>query len=251
MTNESGDKKLLSNFRRLIDLVSIDPNFNPGNTKLAKAQLEIQYTAADAAADGLLAKRGPYSLAVTDRQLGYDELPIRFTRAHNMLKASGASKEVIADAETPRRKLIGTRKSTKTKATDGASPATAGSEPAGSDPVTHSASQTSHANLLGHASAYLAILRNVSTYNPNEADLKVPALEAFIAGLEAKNNAVNAAFVAVSQARGLRDRLLYLDDNSVVNIALLVKAYVKGAFGTQSQLYKQIKGLKFVRQTRD
>jgi len=41
--------------------------------------------------------------------------------------------------------------------------------------------------------------------------------------------------------------LLYQADNSVVNTALLAKEYVKGAFGTNSQLYKQIKGLEFKR----
>jgi hypothetical protein len=56
--------------------------------------------------------------------------------------------------------------------------------------------------------------------------------------------------VPLSQARGLRDQLLYQADTSVVNTALLVKEYVKGAFGTQSQLYKQIKGLEFKRTKR-
>jgi hypothetical protein len=45
----------------------------------------------------------------------------------------------------------------------------------------------------------------------------------------------------------LRDQLLYLDDDSIVNTALLVKAYVKAALGTKSQLFKKIKGLKFSR----
>jgi hypothetical protein len=33
-----------------------------------------------------------------------------------------------------------------------------------------------------------------------------------------------------------------------VNIALLVKAYVRAAFGPDSQLFKSIKGLQFERQ---
>jgi hypothetical protein len=44
----------------------------------------------------------------------------------------------------------------------------------------------------------------------------------------------------------VRDQLLYLADDSIVNTARLVKAYVQAALGTQSQLYKKIKGLKFV-----
>ncbi len=45
----------------------------------------------------------------------------------------------------------------------------------------------------------------------------------------------------LSQSRGTRDQLLYGNADSVVNTALLVKAYVSAAFGNSSQLYKQIK----------
>jgi len=251
MSNESGDKKLLGNFRKLVDFVSADPNFNPNNTKLKVVQLEPQYTAGQAAAEALLAERGPHKLAITERKRGYDELPRRFTRSFNMFKASGASKEVVADAKTYKVKIDGTRKSTKSKPAASGDAGTAASEPGGSEGTTHSASQTSHENLLGHALAYLAIVRNVEAYAPNEPDLTVAALEAFIADLEAKNNAVNAAYVAVSQARATRDRLLYTNEDCIVNIALLVKAYVKAAFGTQSELYKRIKGLQFRRSTTD
>jgi hypothetical protein len=249
MANEAGDKKVLGNFRKLIDFVSADSNYNPANAKLAKTQLELQYTGGQAAVEDLLAARGPYKLAVTDCQTSFDELPTTFTRSFNMLKASDPPAGVVDDVKTYKLKIDGTRKSLKTKAKDGADPAAPGSD--GGGPGTHSASQTSRENLLGHASAFLAIVRNVASYNPNEADLKVPALEAFIAGLEAKHNAVNTTFVSVAQARNLRDGLLYTNNDSVVNIALLVKAYVKAAFGAQSPLFKQIKGLEFIRGNRD
>jgi hypothetical protein len=41
MATESGDKKLLGNFRKLIDEVSADPNYNPANTKLKKTALGV------------------------------------------------------------------------------------------------------------------------------------------------------------------------------------------------------------------
>jgi hypothetical protein len=91
---------------------------------------------------------------------------------------------------------------------------------------THSVSRLSYENQVGNAQNYLALLAGIDSYQPN------------------------AAFVPLSQARGKRDQLLYLDENCVVNTALLVKAYVSAAFGTQSQLYKAIKPLKFDRKRR-
>jgi len=39
MPSESGDMKLLGNFRKLTDFVSADPNYNPANQKIAIAGL--------------------------------------------------------------------------------------------------------------------------------------------------------------------------------------------------------------------
>jgi hypothetical protein len=94
----------------------------------------------------------------------------------------------------------------------------------------------------------VAILKNVPEYNPNETDLKFTGLNATLADLQAKNNAVSSTFVPLSQARGVRDNLLYTGAGCVVNTALLVKAYVNGALGPGSQLNKQIKGIQFQRQ---
>jgi hypothetical protein len=99
-------------------------------------------------------------------------------------------------------------------------------------------------NQVGHFRSYIEIVKNVTEYKPNEADLKVTALTAYADDLTTKSNAVSTTSAALNQARGTRDRLLYLDDDSVVNTAKLVKSYVQAALGSDSQLYKKIKGLE-------
>lgn len=88
-------------------------------------------------------------------------------------------------------------------------------------------------------------MKGVPEYNPNEADLKVAALTAYADDLDTKSNTVSTTSATLNQARGARDRLLYLDDDSVVNTAKLVKTYVQAALGSDSQLYKKIRGLQF------
>ena len=95
--------------------------------------------------------------------------------------------------------------------------------------------------------SFVEVVASVTDYKPNEPDLKVTALRALSNDLKSKNNAVSSTFAPLSQARGTRDQLLYEAEDSVVNTALLVKAYVSAAFGASSQLHKQIKGLKFDR----
>jgi hypothetical protein len=239
MPSESGDKKLIGNFRKLIDEVSAEPAYNPANTKLKVTRLEPQHVAGDAAANSVGSASALNKLAITDRETAFSQLRPLAVRSRNFLKASGAPKGVVDDAETYIRKLSGGRKSPKIKD----DPNTPEDESQGSV----SASQMSYDNQVGNFLSYIEIVRNVVAYNPNEADLKVTALSAFAASLTDKSNAVSTTSAALNQARGQRDQLLYLADDSIVNTGLLVKAYVQAALGSQSQLYKKIKGLKFSR----
>lgn len=240
MANEAGDMKLMGSFRRLIDEVSADPTYNPSNALLAPPALETLHAAGLASVGGVANKLAPNKLAISERQIAFDALGKLVVRSKNLLTAAGVSKEVLADANTFVRKVTGTRKAPKVKD----NPATPENEAA----ANHSASQMSFDNRLGNFNSYVEILSNVSAYTPNETDLTITALKAASTALKAKNDAVSSTFVPLSQARGVRDNTLYLGANSVVNTALLVKAYVSGAMGTSSQLNKQIKGLKFPRQ---
>lgn len=237
MASESGDQKLLGNLRKLIDFVSADPNYNPANEKISKPALETLYTSGQAATANKNTKEAPYKVAVNNRQEKFAEAAPRMGSAHRMAKASGAGKAILADLDTSRRKLSGQRKAKAPKN----DPNMPGDEAA----VTHSTSQRSYDNQVGHVNTFLALLGNIPTYNPNEDELKLTALQAFAAELRATNEAVSTTFVPLGRARADRDDVLYTGDDSVVKIAQLVKAYVSAAFGTKSPLYTQIKSLQF------
>lgn len=239
MANEAGDMKLLDNYAKLIDLVAAEPNYPPPNPKITVTAMRAHHTESLAAALDVPIKHGANKVAITERQLAYDDLPEKVTRPGKVLTGQGVATEVIADLKTSKNKVLGRRKSPKVKDDP--------NTPAGQGTVTHSASQTSFANQRGNYRTFLAVLAAIPEYQPNDPSLKLPALNAFADELEAKDNAVNATFVPLNQSRGVRDGKLYLDDDCVVNRALMVKAYVAGEFGTSSTLYKAISGLKFPR----
>lgn len=242
MPTESGDNKLIGNFRKLIDEISVESAYNPANNKLKTIALEAQYTAADAAVSAVAAARAPNKLAITDRETTFKALRPLAVRSRNFLKASGVSKGVVDDAEEFIRKLGGGRKSPKPNAAPNTPP-----DGATGNGGSSSASQMSYDNQIGNFESYIEIVKNVPNYNPNETDLKVTALTALAADLTTKSNAVSTSSASLDQARGTRDQLLYLADDSIINTALLVKTYVQSALGTGSQLFKKIKGLKFSR----
>jgi hypothetical protein len=243
MTSESGDQKLLGNFRKLIDFVSADPNYNPANTKIGKPALETLYSSGQASTVDLKTNEAPYKITVNSRQTLFADVAPRMGSAFRMAKASGADQPVLDDLSTYRRKLSSQPKAKAPKA----DPSKPGSE-GGTSNTAHSTSQMSYENQAGNVDSMVALIANIPSYNPNESELTLTSLRAFAAELRAANDAVSASFVPLSQARGIRDEVLYTGEDSVVNIALLVKAYVSAAFGIKSQLYKQIKGLQFHRQ---
>ena len=243
MANETGDMKLLGSFRRLIDRVKNDANYKPSNPALTAAAMEAQHAAGLQAVQELTTHLGAGKVAVTERETLFGELKPRLTRVHNLVKSSGAAPSVIEDLSTFKRKLSGSRKEAKAKAEPAQGP-TAGAAP----PVKErSAAQTSYENQIGHLNGYLAVLENVAGYDPQEADLKLTALQTLRDALQNQNNAVSAASVPVSQARGVRDELLYTGENSIVNTALMAKNYVSAAYGKSSQIYKDVAALRFVR----
>jgi hypothetical protein len=68
MATESGDQKLLGNYRKLIDLVTADANYNPANADITKAALAAHYTASLASVDDVASKNAPSKIAINDRQ---------------------------------------------------------------------------------------------------------------------------------------------------------------------------------------
>jgi hypothetical protein len=239
MASESGDTKLLGNFGQLIELVSLDPNYNPANPALPVAALNTRKTAGTAAVTSLGQAEAAFKALVNDRQYLFETVPGVMTRSGNMLKASGAGQKIMDDAKGVQRKITGQRKTAKVKD----DPKTPQNEAA----KTHSVSQQSYESIVGNVEDYIAIVETVTGYKPNEPSLTVAGLKSLLSDLKAKNDAVNSAFAALSVARGQRDQLLYTNDDSIVNIALLVKAYVRAALGPDSQLYKSIKGIPFKR----
>jgi hypothetical protein len=229
--------KLLGNFRTLIDFVSADPNYNPANSRIKIAGLETLYTLGQSAATNIKTTEAPYKVTVNTRQSLFGEVPGRTGSAFRMAKASDAEKRILDDLETYRRKLSSQKKAKATKDDP--------STPENEATKTHSVSQMSYDNQTGNVDGFVELLSTITSYSPNEDDLKITSLRAFASELKAANDAVSSSFVPFGQARGTRDEVLYTGENSVVNIARLVKAYVSAAFGTQSPLYKNIKGLQF------
>ena len=101
--------------------------------------------------------------------------------------------------------------------------------------------------MIQHFNGIVELLMTEPSYTPNEADLKITALNTYYANLQTTNQNVSTAYTAVSNSRIARDKTLYDDNTGLYDIAQEVKKYVKSVFGATSPEYKQISGIKFTK----
>jgi hypothetical protein len=114
----------------------------------------------------------------------------------------------------------------------------------------YSTSQQSYDSLIEDLSNLINALSAEPLYIPNEADLKVTALQTLLTDLKAKNTAVINTYTTYSNARIDRNKILYTDNTGLVDLVLEVKKYVKSVFGASSPQYKQVSGIKFKKESR-
>lgn len=239
-TSETGHARNVAAFEDLISFcTAYGASYNPAKAALKTAALTTQLAAANTALQSVKVAKTAYDNATNARELAFKPLKPLATRVVNAMAASEATAPTLADVKSANKKIQGKR----VKAVDKPD-AKALAE--GAAPVrTASTSQQSFDKLIDNFAQLIATVSAEPKYVPNENDLKVPALNALLADMKAKNSAVINANTVVSNARIARDKVMYDATTGLFETALAVKVYVKSVYGATSPQYKQVGGLKF------
>jgi hypothetical protein len=240
--HETGHTKNVNTFFSLIGFVKgWGTDYQPTNPALAVANLETLHPLCEKAVKDADDEEKTFDDLVDKRIAAFKPLKPYATRIVNSFSTIDLPEESVAGAREINRKIQGKRATPKA----GESIAPIEGEAAANGKKSISASQMSFDNNVRHINDLRAWVELQETYNPNEADLKVAAIKTFHDKLDAANKAVLKGLVPYENKLDARDLLLYADKTGMVDIALAVKKYAKGAFGATSAKYKQISGLKF------
>ena len=238
--SETGHAQMVANFDTLIlFLIALGSVFNPSKAALKIPALQALLANARNALSAVNAAISTYSGAVVAREVAFASLGKLATRIINALKATDAPDQLVQNARTYVRKLQGARANTS----GSASALLANSNAI--EPKQISVAQLSYNSRLDHFDKLIKLVAGIPLYAPNENDLKVETLSALYNNLLAKNTAVIAATVPLSNARIARNQILYNPQTGLVDIALETKTYVKSVFGATSPQYKQIAAIEF------
>lgn len=239
--SETGHAVNVANFNNLIKFVTgYGEAYNPSNNAIKLPALQELATKATGSLDAVNAAISGYNAAVSVREVQFEPLSKLVTRVMNFLKASGVSEQVYDQVNTVARKIKGMRASAIIKPES----ADEGAEP---EPVVKqvSASQMSYDSRAENFGKLVQLLAGIPEYNPNEEELKTESLGALDAELKAKNNAVIATEVPLSNARIERNAILYEEITGLCDVGQTTKNYVKAIFGATSPQFKQISKIQF------
>lgn len=238
--NEGGIAPTIANFFDIKTFASTcGADYAPNKDLIKLPTLEIKYSAALDAMNTVTGLKTVYDNAVNERYGSYEFLKPLSTRIVNAVLTTDASEKQVDDARGFNRKIQGARAKKIVVPVD--------PDP---DPMKkiHSAAQLSFDQLLQHLQGMISLLKSITSYNPNEVDLKVVTLEALARKMQTDNDAVSVAYYDVSIARIARDKELYDILMGLVTTALEVKKYVLSVYGSKSLQYRRISGLRFPRQ---
>lgn len=246
---ETGHTKNVANFDHLITYIqSYGANYAPSNTLVTLANLQTVLTNSQNALNTVKNEYNSWKNATNNREIAFEPLKGLSTQLLNTLIGTGANEQTIKDFKTISAKVQGS-KLTKADAGLTEAPSETTSDAANSTALPSkksiSASQQSFDNLIDHYDKLIKLLASVPSYTPTENSLKVTTLNTMLTNMKSLNSLAYNKVVSVNNARIARNKTLYDNPDSLVKLAKLVKAYIKGKFGAKSPEFAQVSALQF------
>jgi hypothetical protein len=237
---ETGHAKNVANFQEIISFCeSYGTTYNPSKESLKLESLKNLYEEARKQLDTVIKKVTNFNNVVTTRQNTFANIKPLFTKVVNAFTVTDASDQSIKDIKSLNKKIQGTapkKKSIIMPSIDDVSTP---------DAKTISTSQQSYDSVTEHHAKVISLLSAEPSYKPNEEELQIKSLIELLNKMKDSTKNVTTSFAEVSNARIMRNEILYKTNTSLYNVAMDVKNYVKSIFSATSPQYKQISKIKF------
>jgi hypothetical protein len=248
--SEVGHAKNVANFEDLISYCTgYGITYNPVLNAIKIANMTTLKNNANTAIANVSANFTTFKNATNSREIVFLPMKKLATRIMGALKALGVTEQTIKDALTINHKLQGKRaKPIVVVENNNQNKIVDPNEPPVEIPKNISVSQQSYDSQIEFFGKLIDLLTATPVYNPNEVDLKLPALNTMLTNMKTTNTAVITATTNFSNARIARTKLLYTPVTGLIDVAGECKAYVKSVFGATSLEYKQVSKIPFKKQ---
>lgn len=240
---EVGHSKNVANFETIIIILTgLGAIYNPSQTLILLAALQDKLAEAKAAMNALDAWEAAKKVAVNERQAEFEDIEKLAVNIKREAEVSVNDAAFTKDLQTIVRKFTGSAAPGTPKPVD--DPSTPNTD---ESKTGKSVSERSYDKLVAHFADLVALLKTQPAYNPNDDEYKITTLEAKLAAMQDKNNAVKTANAALGNGQDARDLILYDKDTGVLKLVKLIKTQLARKPGKDSAAYQQINALEFRR----
>ncbi|MBS1651355.1 MAG: hypothetical protein JSU07_05015 [Bacteroidetes bacterium] len=245
---ETGHPKNVATFFKYNQfLTTLGTAYNPSSIAITLPSLTTSQTTGATKQTNVNTKTEGWKDATNLREKPFKDLPAFSTQIFGALKSFNPSQLTIDDFAYQVSKMHGydnakTNQNDKGKiAIDPSNPSTL--------PVTPSKSnsQQSFDQKLEHLEKMILILQTVPSYLPNEVNLQIASLQAYLITLKNLNVAAEQAKSDLKAARLDRNTFFYAPGTGFLDLVKQSKEYIKSVFGATSQQYKTALTFKFTR----
>lgn len=241
--NETGHARNVASFEDLIiALDAMNTSYNPAMADIKLPILKTLKTQLQQNLQIVNDKDAIWRDKIYARQNAYEKMSSLGTRIVATMTGLGLDAKILTQAKNILNKIRGksSKKKTKTSAEsitpeDTAVPA----------PKKNSVSQMSFDQRKNNFGMLVALAAAQASYLPNEEEMKITTLQTYLNSLQNLNTEATTAEQDLIIARQNRDKLLYSADIGALALTQKIKAYVKGAFGANSDEFKRVKGISF------
>ena len=247
---ETGHFKNLANIKLFKDfLVQLGVIYNPSNTLLKIPAITTLITQCQTDYDGWVNKLTAYKNKTDLREIAFEPIAKLVTSINASVQQLNEPQQTFNDIQAIVSKIHGSdnriKSSEASKLIDPNTPTpVTDQEVLPTDPI--STAQLSYDSLVKNFDLLIKRLQTITTYAPNETELKIVTLQAQYTNLNLVNtdagNATNALFIARNQ----RNLTFYSTQTGLYDITLKIKKYLKSNKATLPA-YSQATKFKFVK----
>ena len=233
-TSEVGHAKNVANLQKLTEQVTVYTLYNPPVENLKITNLQTLYSTASSKLNEVEDKRNANKNAITLRQTAFENLKSTCTRIINLLEILGLPQGTLDQAKSLNRLIQGGQKKAVTPPEEGKN-----------ETKIVSTSRQSYTQMAENFGILLQLLSTISSYSPNEDDLKLANLNTYKESLMSSTQSVDQTEAELNNKLIERDQILYADGTGLYTIAQNVKKYVKSLYGATSPEYANVSSIEF------
>lgn len=214
--SETGHAKNVANFDKLVTYIrDLGEVYNPGKQNIKLAQIEELNQIARESLDQYNKAFSIYTLSVSERVKGFEDLNAFITALHLNLKVYTDDSEKMMDIKSYIKKIRGTKmlKVVNTK---------------GEEQKRYiSTSRRSFDSILENFNRLISLIQSLDHYEPNEEDFKIEGLLSRYSKVKTMTEKVNQSMSELNIKRTKRDIILYDEIIGLIKVGKDARTYVK------------------------